>query len=434
MPKQSSAPKVVTKKHIARLERERRQVNLIRGIAIAGILIVAGLLAYGYLKLNVLLLREPVAEVNGVKISTGQWQERVKFQRVQMINVYNQYTFYQQNFGLDYSQQMQQISTMLQSPEIIGQQALDQLRDEILIRQEAEKRGITVSAEEVETSLQENFGFFPDGTPTPTITPTDISFPTLTSQQLTLYPSTSTPTEVPTSTPEPTATLDLSATPGATSTAALATPTAVPELPTASPTPYTLDGFKSEYEKMLENYKPYNISEKTIRSVYEAELLRQKLLDDLTKDTPLTEEQVLARHVLVETEVEAKAAYGLINQGVDFAEVARKYSKDTGSGANGGDLGWFGKGAMVPEFEEAAFSQEIGAVGQPVKTDFGYHIIQVIARQENPLNATQYQQKKETEFGDWLTTAREEATVTTFDIWKERVPTEPILQTQQPQQ
>ena len=60
MAKQNT-PKVITKKHIARLERERRQIRLIRGIAIAGILIVAGLLAFGYLRLNVFTLREPVA-------------------------------------------------------------------------------------------------------------------------------------------------------------------------------------------------------------------------------------------------------------------------------------------------------------------------------------------------------------------------------------
>jgi hypothetical protein len=90
MAKPSNTPKVISKKHIARLERERRQVNLIRGIALAGIVIVAGLLAYGYLKLNFLMLREPVAEVNGVKITTGDWQEHVRFQRVQMLNVYNQ--------------------------------------------------------------------------------------------------------------------------------------------------------------------------------------------------------------------------------------------------------------------------------------------------------------------------------------------------------
>ena len=136
MAKQNT-PKVITKKHIARLERERRQINLIRGIALAGIIIVAGLLAYGYLRLNVFALREPVAKVNGVTITSGEWQERVRFQRKQMINMYNQYSVYQQ-FGMDVSQQLQQIQGTLASPELLGQQVLDQMTDEIIIRQEAE--------------------------------------------------------------------------------------------------------------------------------------------------------------------------------------------------------------------------------------------------------------------------------------------------------
>lgn len=427
MAKQSSTPKVITKKHIARLERERRQTRLILGIAITGIVVVLGLLGYGYLRINVLQLREPVAEVNGVKITSGEWQERVRFQRAQMLNIYNQYLLYQQNFGFDYSQQLGEIQSMLQLPETVGQQVLDQMRDEILIRQEAEKRGITVSPEEIENSFHENFGYFPNGSPTPTITPTEFSFPTLTSQQLTLSPSTSTPTEASTPTPEATATNDPSMTPTPT---APASPTPVPELPTATPTPYTLEGFQTDYEKMLEDYKSYNISEKTIRSVYETDLLRKKLMDELTKDIPQSEEQVWARHILVETEVEAKAAYNLLQQGADFAQLARTSSKDTGSGANGGDLGWFGKGTMVPPFEAAAFSQKIGEIGEPVKSDFGYHIIQVLDRQELPLNATQYEQKKQTSFDEWLTASREEATVTTFDIWRERIPTEPALQVQ----
>jgi parvulin-like peptidyl-prolyl isomerase len=428
MAKPSNTPKVISKKHIARLERERRQVNLIRGIALAGIVIVAGLLIYGYLKLNFLLLREPVAEVNGVKITTGDWQERVRFQRVQMLNVYNQYSFYQQNFGVDYSQQMQQIVSNLGSPEVIGQQALDQMIEDILIKQEAEKRGITVSADEVEKSIQSNFGFFPNGTPTPTITPTDVTLPTLSSEQLTLYPSTSTPTEAPTSTVTVTATLDLSATPAPSSTPALDTPTPVPQPPTATATPYTEAGFKKDYDDTIKNFKTEKISEKTIRSVYEAQLLRQILSDEITKDTPRTEEQVWARHILLQTEVEAEAAYKLLIGGVDFATVAKRYSKDTGSGANGGDLGWFGKGAMVAEFETAAFSQKVGEIGNPVKSQFGYHIIQVLGHEDRPLSAAQYEQKKATEFSQWVTDTRAKADVKTFDIWKERVPTEPTLQ------
>jgi peptidyl-prolyl cis-trans isomerase D len=425
MAKQNSTPKVITKKHLARQERERRQTRLIVGIAIAGILIVVGLLAYGSIRYNI------VADVNGVKITSGEWQERVKFQRVQMINTYNQYSFYQQNFGFDYSQQIQQIVSILQSPETVGQQVLDQMIDEVLIRQEAKKRGITVSTEEVEASIQENFNFFPNGTPIPTVTPTEFSLPTLTSQQLTLYPSTSIPTEVLTSTSEPTATLDLLVTSTPTATAAPATPTLVPELPTESPTPYTLEGFKSEYADMLKNFKTYGISEETLQSVYEAQLLRQKLLDEVTKDTPRTEEQVWARHILVETEKEAKDIYKRLKEGADFAELAKTSSKDTGSGVNGGDLGWFGKGQMVPEFEEAAFKLKVGEISEPVKSQFGYHIIQVLGHEDRPLDAAQYEQKKQTEFNDWLTVTREAATTKTFDVWKEQVPIEPTLQAQQ---
>jgi len=430
MAKQNT-PKIVSKKHIARLERERRQVNLIRGIAIAGIVIVAGLLAYGYLRLNVFALREPVAKVNGVTITIGEWQERVKFQRAQMLNAYNQYSFYQQSFGFDYSQQLQQITSTLDSPELLGQQVIDQMTDEILIRQEAEKRGITVSNEEIDNYFKETFGFFPDGTATPTITPTEFVFPTLSSEQLTIYPATSTPTEAPTSTPAATGTPDRSATPTATATTAPPTPTFVPEQATASPTPYTLEGFQKDYDDMLKSFSAYNVSEKVIRSIYEADLLRKKLRDDITKDIPKTEEQVWARHILVETEEEANAAYQRLLDGEEFGKVAQEVSKDTGSAANAGDLGWQPRSFFVKEFSDAAFTQEIGEIGKPVKSDFGYHIIQVIAREELPLSDSQYEQKKDTAFNDWLTAAKESATIETFETWKERVPTEPALQAQQ---
>lgn len=429
MAKQNT-PRVVTKKHIARLERERRQVNLIRGIALGGILIVAGLLAYGYLRLNVLVLREPVAEVNGEVITTGAWQERVKFQRAQLLNFYSQYSIFQQNLLGDFSQQMQQISARLNSPDILGQEVIDQMIAETLIRQEAQKLGITVTEEEIEAGIRETFDYFPDGTPTPTVTPTEVELPTLTSQQLTLYPSTETPTMAPTSTTEPTATLDPSTTPPPTATTAPPTPTPVPPLPTGSPTPYTEEQFETRYNEMLKSLGEYDISEATVRSVYEADLYRQKLMAEITKDVESTEEQVWARHILVSSEAETRAVMLLLNQGVDFAEVARRYSEDTGSGAVGGDLGWFGKGTMVAEFEEAAFSLEIGEISEPIQSQFGYHIIQVLGHQENPLNASQLEQKKESAFTEWLSTVREQASITTYENWRQYVPMEPALPTQ----
>jgi parvulin-like peptidyl-prolyl isomerase len=245
---------------------------------------------------------------------------------------------------------------------------------------------------------------------------------------MTMYPPTSTPTEAPTATPEPGVTPEAAAT---ATLAAPATPTAVPELPTASPTAYTLEGFQTRFKETVDQFKGYGISEKTLRSVYEIQLLREKLRDDQTKDVPTTEPQVLARHILVDTEAEAKLVESLLAQGIDFATVAKRYSKDTGSGQNGGELGWAPPSNYVPEFADAVSSLEIGKISEPVKTQFGYHIIQVVAREELPLTGDQLTAKKQTAFDEWLKSIHDSADINIFDIWKARVPTEPVLTGQQ---
>lgn len=88
------------------------------------------------------------------------------------------------------------------------------------------------------------------------------------------------------------------------------------------------------------------------------------------------EQEVHARHILVETEDEAKAVLAELRKGADFAELAKKKSKDPGA-ADGGDLGFFTKDQMVPEFSTVAFALEPGKISDPVKTQFGWHIIKV---------------------------------------------------------
>jgi peptidyl-prolyl cis-trans isomerase C len=102
----------------------------------------------------------------------------------------------------------------------------------------------------------------------------------------------------------------------------------------------------------------------------------QKAYDERFKDAkPQTEYN--AAHILVATEEEATKLKADLAGGADFAELAKANSTDTGSGANGGDLGWFGLGAMVKPFEDAVVAAKIGEVAGPVKTDFGYHLILV---------------------------------------------------------
>jgi peptidyl-prolyl cis-trans isomerase C len=97
------------------------------------------------------------------------------------------------------------------------------------------------------------------------------------------------------------------------------------------------------------------------------------------------EQEVHARHILVPTEDEAKAVLAEIKKGTDFAELARQKSKDPGAAAEGGDLGWFGKEQMVPEFADAAFKMEKGQVSEPIKTQFGWHIIKVEDKRTKPV-------------------------------------------------
>lgn len=89
--------------------------------------------------------------------------------------------------------------------------------------------------------------------------------------------------------------------------------------------------------------------------------------------------EVRASHILVHTEDKAKWIAGELHKGADFAVLARQYSQCP-SKMQGGDLGFFGKGQMVKEFEQAAFALKAGQISKPVRTEFGYHIIKVTER------------------------------------------------------
>ena len=111
--------------------------------------------------------------------------------------------------------------------------------------------------------------------------------------------------------------------------------------------------------------------------------LKARYDEEVGKAEP--EQEVKARHILVKTEEEAKAIIAELDGGADFVELAK--TKSTGpSGPQGGDLGYFGKGRMVPEFEQAAFALEKGAyTKEPVKSQFGFHVIKVDDKRDRAL-------------------------------------------------
>jgi parvulin-like peptidyl-prolyl isomerase len=430
MTQDSGKKPVIHKKHVARQQREQQQTRLILYTFFGILAVVVALLIYGWLDINFFQINRPVAKVGETEITARNFEARVRLQRQNLLTQYAQYQQYAQFFGMDFSSQLQQIEFQLSAPETVGQIVLDQMINEEIVRQEAEKRGITVSEEELDEAIRAGYDFYPNGSPTPTITPTQIVFEDNSPEIFELV----TATPQFTATPESSETESSSSTeeadePTATATIApSATPTAGPTataLPTS--TPYTQEGYEQLLADTDENLEKFGFDQGYYREFYEYQLLLTKLKEEIAADVATTDTQVWARHILVEDEETAKGVIQSLQEGKDFAELARALSTDTGSGAQGGDLGWFGKGAMVAEFEAAAFALEKSGdiTTEPVQSSFGYHIIQLIDKQERPLTAEQLQSAKDAAFDAWLTTIREEYSVETFDFWRQRVPNEP---------
>lgn len=110
----------------------------------------------------------------------------------------------------------------------------------------------------------------------------------------------------------------------------------------------------------------------------------RKLYDETTKEMK-PEQEVRARHILVETEEQAKAIVARLKKGKDFAKVAAETSKDPGSKETGGELGFFTKDRMVAPFAEAAFKLEPNQISEPVQTQFGWHVIQTEEKRSQPI-------------------------------------------------
>ncbi|HQA48733.1 MAG TPA: peptidylprolyl isomerase [Bacillota bacterium] len=149
---------------------------------------------------------------------------------------------------------------------------------------------------------------------------------------------------------------------------------------------YNMDGIKKDISmslKIEELLRPsISITEEEMREYFEE-----------NKETFAVEEQVKASHILTETEEAAAEVKEKLDAGEDFAELAKQYSIDEANKNYGGDLGIVKRGEMVPEFEEAAFSMEAGSISQPVKTQFGYHIIKVDDKKE--AREADFEQSKE---------------------------------------
>ncbi|OGO13918.1 MAG: hypothetical protein A2Y93_13895 [Chloroflexi bacterium RBG_13_68_17] len=419
MRRRRTAP-LTTRKHLARAERERVQRRWILGGTLIVLLIVASLIAYGWLQGSFFQPRQSVAIVNGEEITTAQFQSRVRLVRLGLISQAQNAENLRSLFGGDPSissmidQQIASIEQQLADPTALGLNTLEGMIDEVLVRQEANRRGITVRADEVTQSIEEDFGFYANGTPTPLPTSTESpSTPTAATTPTGTAPATAAPTAAPSLTP--------TAGPSPTVTQ---TPT---PFPTA--TAYTLDAYQADYAARIAFLEQVGADEAAFRSQYEARLYRERILQALEAEVPREQEQVHARHILVADEATALELLGRLQAGDSWDELAAEFSLDESNRDAGGDLGWFphGMGVMIPQFEDAAFATAVGEISQPVQTSSGWHLIQVLAKEVRPLSDGQYQQGVQARLDDWLAQQRDAGGVEIRSYWIDRVPSEPSV-------
>ena len=421
---------LVTKKHLARQERERRQNRIILMVSLAVIIVVVGLISYGIIQQYIIQPQQPVAKVANDVITTKQFQTFARYERLQIIQQYQQYEQYAQLFSndqnsLSYIQSyMTQISSQLESA-TLGQNSLDYLIANRIIEKEAEKRGITVTNDEISKSLQDYFGYYPDGTPTSAPTSIVIPTSTLNPTQIVLVPPTATASPTSTNTPAPTITVTQeisSPTPTGVITPTTSAPTSTP-LPT--PTPYILSGYEKDFKTYMTNIDTFaGLSEADFRWISKMQLLRQKVYDAITADINIEQDQVWARHIVVSDQSQAQSIYDQLASGGDFVAIATEVYSGT---THTIDLGWFGTGTLDANAEKTVFNLQIGQISEPFQTVSGWEIYQVLGHEIRTLSDSQFQQLKQTEFQNWVDQQKAAEDVQTFDLWKTRVPTSPTI-------
>jgi len=389
----------LTRKQRSRVEKEGRiRRLLIGGVTVVAILVV-GVLGYGVVAEMIIEPREPVAIVGENSITTAEFQDRVKFRRLQLRNqllylYQQQQAFAAQDSGSD-SQSFQQyiqgqISTLEsqlapENAQAIGEQVLDQMIQEELVRQEAERRNIEVAPSEVQDEIHAGFGYDPDATPEPAASPPLTSTESLTTSQ---------PTPAPT------------------------------------PTQMTEAGFRELYNRyMREGLRPIGISEEQYRSWIEASLLTEKLQEDMRDELPEEAEQVELRFLSVGSEERAGELAQRLEEGEDFDDLADEIEADEEDPGYTNELGWLPRDLLESrlgeEVADIAFNLEVGDHSQPIAAGDqaqSYYVLVVTGHEVRELEETVKDQLAQEAFQSWLDA--QQSLVERRSI-ENRVPTQP---------
>ncbi|MGA9193038.1 MAG: peptidylprolyl isomerase, partial [Anaerolineales bacterium] len=223
-----------------------------------------------------------------------------------------------------------------------------------------------------------------------------------------------------------------SITPSATATQG-PTPTVAPtSTPRPTPTPYTEAAFSSDFQTYLNDLNSAGVTEQDLRNFYRAKVYQDRLLAAFRSDTPRVQEEVHVRHILVKDEATAKDVLNRFKSGQSWDDLAAQFSTDSSNKNNGGDLGWIARGQTVKAFEDVAFSTPVGQVSDPVQTSFGWHIIQVLGKEDRALDDSTFTQVVQAKFNQWLQDQQDAADIKVEGSPAQLVPT--VQGVTQPQQ
>ncbi len=384
----------ISRKHMARAERERLQRRWILAAVISTIVITVGVIGYGVYDSMVVQPRMTIASVNGEVITKVDFRGRMRIIQRELAAQLNQYIQMESFFGSDPSilQNLRsvetQIETQLANPEVLGRDVLDTLIQEALIRQESARRGISVTPEEIANDIEVSFNFYANGTPTP--------LPSL--------------TPAPTATTDPTAADEISPT-------EIATPAESP-MPIPTSTPYTRDLYDQDYRAFIASLSDWDVREPDYVAFIEARLLREKLRADFDPEIEREQEHIQLQHLVVDDEATAEEIRVKLDEGSSWEELVAESSVDFATADTSGDLGWMALGEVVRKFGQAGlavFAAEAGTIVGPLQTTDGWELFQVVAHEQRPLSDEAFQLAADQAFDIWLNQLRDEADVEMVD-------------------
>jgi parvulin-like peptidyl-prolyl isomerase len=413
--KEAQPSRTPTRKQILISRREQEQLRVIYlGLALVGVLILI-VLAIGLVQTYVTEPRSPVAIINSEEISTQQYQDRVRYERFILEQQIDQ--FLQQQAALPEetegddqltqllrNQYQQLTNQLLQQRSLVDRQTFDDMLANKLVEAEAARRNVTVSEEEITEQINRILASREGG-----LTAAAASETSTARAEASATAAAWTPT--PTFTPSPTLT----------ATETITGPTATPAntvTPAPTPTLNVISGtvLADQYEEWVAALaEGADITEAQYRQYIRGTILQNKLREALGEEVPTVAEQARARHILVETKEEAEEVIERLEAGEDFADLAAELSQDSVSGVEGGDLGFVARGEFVEPVNEAIFSMPLGQViTEPLESQFGWHVIEVLEREERELSPTSLNQRRRAAYDEWLANARMEATIEEF--------------------